>query len=257
MSLTPVLESPAIANVLTRDGAMLDFLLELERVLKIWPDNVRWNLVQIAEQTRAKLPTVVEGLSEVLAKALDIHEPLTFNEVSKAHAQLMERHRSALDARRREEVAAARRAVDGLERAMEKVRVMVATKNWRNAYRTLSYFYGLHKDSLPSDSASLMCNECLHLGVKAGVNFQELSQWLRLGVQTLLAQGDHSSIEDALDMLDAYGDVFLQQAGARGETFLTNIFLALKPAAMEFNLTLRLNDVANELNLTKVLDIVA
>ncbi len=236
---------------------MLDFLLELERVLKMWPDNVKWNLVQIAEHTRTKVHLVVDSVSDVLNKTIDIHEPMSYNEVAKAHALLLERNRSALESRRREEMHAIERALDSYERTMEKVRLMQATKNWRNAYRTLSYFYGNSKERLPTDIIVAISDDCLRLGQKAEANFQEMSQWLRVAMQCLLTSPNRDVIDDALDLLDAYGDYFLAQPAGRGEMFLTNIFLALKPAAMEFNLTPRLNDVASTLNLTRVMDVVA
>lgn len=236
---------------------MLDFMIELERVLKIWPDNVKWNLVQIAEYTNTKVHFVVEGLSEVLNKSLDVHEPLSYNEVAKAHALLMEKNRGALETRRRDEMQAIEKAIDGFDKTMEKVRVMQASKNWRGAYRTLSYFYGNQKERLPTEIIVSICDECLRLGAKGDANFQEMSQWLRIGIQALINSPNREVIEDALDLIDAYGDYFTAAPQGKGEQFLTNIFLALKPAAMEFNLTPRFNDVANGLNLTRVLDVVS
>ena len=58
-----------------------------------------------------------------------------------------------------------------------------------------------------------------------------------------------------LENLDAYGDYFLKEPQGRGEQFITNIFLTLKPSAMEFNLTPKLNEVAGELQLTAVMDV--
>lgn len=236
---------------------MLDFMLALERLLKVWPDNVKWNMVQIADQTHTRVHHVVESLTEVMNKTIDIHEPLSFNEVAKAHAILLERNRGALESRRRSEMAAVEKSLDAYDRVFEKVRAMQAEKNWRGAYRTLSYFYGVHKERLPRDYIVQICDECMRLGSKADVNFQEQSQWLRLGIQNLIASPSPERVDDALDLLDAYGDCFLQLSAAKGEQFLTNIFLALKPAAMEFNLTPRLNAVAQDLSLTRVLDVVS
>ena len=63
---------------------MLDFLMELEKVLKIWPDNVKWSIVQISDKTKTKIPHVVDYLSDALSKSLDMHDPMTFNEINKA-----------------------------------------------------------------------------------------------------------------------------------------------------------------------------
>ena len=63
------------------------------------------------------------------------------------------------------------------------------------------------------------------------------------------------SVEDALDFLEAYGDYFLTEANGKGEKFLTNLLLRLKPAAMEFDLSPKLNEVAGDFKLTEVMDV--
>jgi len=234
---------------------MLDFLLELERVLKLWPDNVKWSLVEIAERTNTKIPHVVETITEVLNKSLDVHEPLTYNEVNKAHMILMDRKRPELEALKLREKQAIQKAVESYQGTMDKIRIMEITKNWRSAYKTLNYFYGINHALLPLDYRVEICNECLRLGIKEQINFQELSQWLKRGIQHLLQKPSTDSIEDALDILDAYGDYFLSEPRGKGEKFLTNMFLLLKPSAMEFDLSVKLNEVARELELTSVMDV--
>jgi hypothetical protein len=234
---------------------MLDFLLELDQLLKLWPDNTKQSLVDIAEQTATKVPHVVGCMSEVLPKCMDVHEPLTFNEVSKAHIALMDRHRGELEAMRQRQRQAVEQSILAFDKAMDKVHLMEAAKNWRGAYKTLTYFYGMHNERLPSEYVVSICNECLRLGIKESINFQELSQWLKRGIHCLLNAPGSETIEDALDFIDAYGDYFLTESKGRGEKFLTNIFLLLKPAAMEFDLSSKLNEIAQELNLTAVMDV--
>lgn len=234
---------------------MLDFLLELERVLKLWPDNVKWSLVQIAEKTNSKIPHVVDLITEVLNKSLDVHEPLSYNEVHKAHMILMDRKRPELEALKMRERQAIQKSIESYQSTMDKIRIMEMTKNWRSAYKTLNYFYGINHTLLPLDYKVEICNECLRLGIKEQINFQELSQWLKRGIQYLLGKPSPDSIEDALDFLDAYGDYFLTEPRGKGEKFLTNMFLILKPSAMEFDLSGRLNEVARDLELTAVMDV--
>lgn len=234
---------------------MLDFLLELERLLKLWPDNTKLSLVDIAEKTKAKVPHVVECVSEVLPKCGDVHEPLSFNEVNKAHMVLMDRYRVELEAMRQKERQQINRSMAALEKTFDKVRLMEMTKNWRGAYKTLNYFYGIHHQRLPSACKVEICGECLRIGIKEGINFQELSQWLKRGIHSLLSKPTADAIEDALDFIDAYGDYFLGEANGKGEKFLTNLFLLLKPSAMEFDLSARLNEIAQDLNLTAVMDV--
>ena len=42
------------------------------------------SLVQIAEQTNMKVPYVVEAICDALCKSIEVHDPLSFNDVNKA-----------------------------------------------------------------------------------------------------------------------------------------------------------------------------
>ncbi len=234
---------------------MLDFILDLERALRIWPDGVKWSLVQIAEQTSTKVPHVVEVLTEAISKNPDVHDPLSYNEVHKAYMVLRDRHKAALEALQERERKAIVAAIGAYEQVMDKVRSMEMSKNRRGAYRTLNYTYGNYIKLLPCDIKSRICNDCLRIGIKERINFQELSQWLQRGIQHLMDSPSRESVEDALDFLDAYGDYFLTEANGKGEKFLTNLLLRLKPAAMEFDLSPKLNEVAGDFRLTEVMDV--
>jgi hypothetical protein len=231
-------------------------MLDLERVLKVWPDNTKWNILQIAAQTNAHPPLVVDFLTEGLAKQVEIHDPLSFNEVSRAHAIMMERKNGEIELRRQREQQAINKAVEALNATMEKVRIMGAAKNWRGAYKTLSYFFGVNSQRLPHVEVVQVADECLRLGTKAGINFQEMSQWFTRGLRALTMIPSQETITDALDFFDAYGEVFLDGAPLHGDQYLTTHLLALKPKAMEFDLMPRLNQVASQLGLTSVIDVV-
>ena len=233
---------------------MLDFLLNLEHLLKVWPDNAKWTIAQIAEKTATQVAHVHEYMTTALNKPIDIHDPLTFSEVTKAQIIISERQKAQIEARRREEEQAIESAIRAYDLVQEKMRVMLAAKNWRGAYKTLNYFYGVNRKFLPYDMITLVCDNCLRIGIKAQINFQELSGWLRLGIETLMHAPSSTNLEDALDFLDAYGEYFLDDPKGKGEQLMVNLFLTLKPSAMEFELTPRFNEVAGELNLTAVMD---
>lgn len=234
---------------------MLDFMLKLETLIKIWPDNVKWSIIQIAEKTQTPIPHAVEFLTESLNKNLDIHDPMTFNEVKKAYLILQDKTRSELETRQIKERQRVEKATKAYEKIMDKIRLLQTTKNWRNAYRTLSYFYGVHKDNLPREVVINICDDCLRLGIKSEINFQELINWMTKGVHTLLDSRNPEVVEDALDFIDAYGDFFLEKLQHKGESFISNLLFTLKPSAMEFDLTYRFNEIASGLNLTTVMDI--
>jgi hypothetical protein len=234
---------------------MLDFMLALERLLKIWPDNTKLDVTKIAEMTKTKVYQAVEYLSETLNKEIDIHEPMSFNEISKARALMQETLRGEIEKRRRIENEEIQNATMSFQQTMEKVRHMQTSRNWRSAYKTLEYFYGKHRDRLSTDIVVTIADECLRSGVKDQANFQELSCWLQRGVAALLRSNTHEVIEEALDFVDAYGDYFLDKNQEKGEELLKNIFLMLKPSAMEFDLTPKFNDIALGLKLNHVVDV--
>ena len=234
---------------------MLDFIIALEKMLKLWPDNVKWSLVQIAEQTNMKVPYVVEAICDALCKNIEVHDPLSFNDVNKALSALKDQHRIEIEMLRKREMEQVQKAVDSFDTLCEKIRVMERSKNWRGAYKTLSYFYGMNEKRLPKDIKVQICNDCIRLGMKENINFQELCQWLRKGVTLLIKGSSEGDVEDALDFLDCYGDYFVEKTSKKGENFLTTIFLMLKPSAMEFNLTGKFNEIAGDLKLTTVMDV--
>lgn len=236
---------------------MLNFILNLESLLKTWPENTKYNLIQVSELTGEKVPHAVDYVSQILPKAADIHEPLTFNEVNKVYNLLREKKRSELNARFVVENQKKDRALKAFEAMMAKIKVMDSQKQWRQAYKTLSYFYGSQKQLLTSDVVVAICDEALRIGIKEKINLQELSLWLKVGVQTLLVKSDLNAIEDALDFLDAYGDYFLENKKNNGEKLISEIFLLLKPSAMEFELTQKFNEVARELRFDSVMDVIS
>ena len=131
---------------------MLDFIIALEKMLKLWPDNVKWSLVQIAEQTNMKVPYVVEAICDALCKSIEVHDPLSFNDVNKALSALKDQHRIEIEMLRKREMEQVQKAVDSFDTLCEKIRVMERSKNWRGAYKTLSYFYGMNEKRLPKTS---------------------------------------------------------------------------------------------------------
>jgi uncharacterized protein with ATP-grasp and redox domains len=234
---------------------MLEFMLALEYLLRRWPDSVKMNIIQIAEQTETPTPHVMEYLTEALNKNLDPHDPISFNEASKAYGIIYEKSQDELHKRQQNTQLQVQKTLANYEIALEKVKMMQCSKNWRGAYRTLDYFFGKNKQYLSNELTVSICSECLRLGIKGSINFQELSQWLRQGISTLLSSNNQNAIESALDFIDAYGEYFIEAEGNRGENYIASLLMDLKPSVMEFNLTDRLNEVAGELRITSVMDI--
>ncbi len=202
---------------------MLDFICELEVLLNKWPDHDQWTLAQIADYTKTSVPQLVDFMTETLDRELEFHETLTREETLKVLEILKEKMKEPLEARRKQILALRQKAIDAYEQTTEKIRVLLLTKNYRSAYRTLSYYAGRHEKDLPPEMTLEICGECLRLGVKSEANLQELSQWLRKGIAASLQLNADESIETALDFLDAYGAYFTEDHEGRGRKVLAGV----------------------------------
>lgn len=207
---------------------MLDFICELERVLSRWPENAAWTIAQIADATASTVPQVVDILSDTLERELEVHEAVVAAEARHALGILKERMADQLEARRRRIEANRERAIKAYDQTMEKIRVLQSTKSWRNAYKTLSYYVGRYEKDMPEDLLLTLCGECLRLGAKSQANMQELSMWLRKGVSACLAMGTQEAIEDAIDFVDAYSEIFTEDTDGRGSRLIGNVLESLK-----------------------------
>jgi hypothetical protein len=229
---------------------MLDFICELERVLGKWPENTPWTLAQVADATGAAVPQVVDILSDTLDRELEVHESLTHAEALQALTSLKERMATELAARAKRMEQRREKAMRSYDVTMEKVRVLQTAKNWRSAYKTLSYYVGCHEKDVPADLLLSLCGECLRLGIKAEANLQELSQWLRKGIAACLAAGSPAATEDAMDFLDAFGDYFVEDTSERGRRLIGNVLETVKAQALTHNLIPRFDLLVKDLRIS-------
>ena len=228
---------------------MLDFICELERVMAKWPENDSWTLAHIADHTGSGVPQVVDILSDTLERELEVHETLTHAEALKVLTTLKERMSGELAARQRRLDQRRDKAVQAFDLTMDKVRILQSTKNWRNAYKTLSYYVGCHEKDLPKDLMLTLCGECLRLGIKSEANLQELSQWLRKGVAACISLQSPDAMEDALDFLDAYSDHFMTSSSEPGKRLIVHVLESVKTHATIHDLMPRYEALVKELQL--------
>lgn len=229
---------------------MLDFICELERVMGKWPDSASWTLAQIADSTQTGVAQVVDYLSDTLDRELEVHESLTHAEAAQALATLKERMAGELAARQKRLEQRREKAMRSYDVTMEKVRVLQGAKNWRNAYKTLSYYVGCHEKDIPDELLLNLCGECLRLGMKSDANLQELSQWLRKGVAACLAAGTTAATEDAIDFIDAYGEYFMEDTTDRGKRLISAVLESVKVQAVTHNLTPRFDTLVQDLRIS-------
>jgi len=227
----------------------LTFVREFERLLSEWPADTKRPLTVIADLTGIPIPIVVDYMGDVIDQTLDIHDPIPYKEAEKAFQMIKQRFRADINAEERREQKHRDRAGLVYESTMEKVRTLQASKNWYSAYRTLAYFAGSHSQYLSLEFVTILCNDCLRLGTKADVNFQELASWLRKGIETSLKCASVDSIADALDFIDAYGEYFLRDKSGRGQSFISSLLAQLNPSAVEMGMAEKLATIETDLNL--------
>ena len=231
---------------------MLDFVFGLERLVAKWPANPgtgkELTVTQIAEATVQGVAVAVDALAVALNKELDVQDVITLNEATQALKVLQERLAVQIQARARKVAARRDAAIKAYDSAQEKVRALQITKNWRNAYRTLTYFVGVHETDLPADLLVSLYGDLLRLGGRADANLQELGLWLRKGIQAALANPSKESMLDALDFIDAYSEHFIQHSTGQGDRVLASVVGPLAEPASRFELHNEWQTLAAQLN---------
>lgn len=228
---------------------MLDFIFELEKVIAKWPDSATWTLAQVSDYTGASIPLVVDIMSDVLDREIEVHETVTHTEAAKVLSTLRDRMAGQIVARQKRLDAQREKAMIAYDGAMEKVRVLQMGRNWRSAYKTLSYFVGCHEKDLPADLLSSLCGDCIRLGLKSDANLQELSQWVRKGVAACLTQNTAEGVEDAFDFIDAYGADLLETENGKGRRLVTNVMDLIRNDAAAFDLLPKYDSLVKELQI--------
>ncbi len=108
--------------------------------------------------------------------------------------------------------------------------------DYHKAFRTLTYFVGEFERDLPDDVIVTTCSDAIRFGIKAKENIQELGRWLQKAVATSMKVQGRNSVEEALDLLDAYGEHFLNEGSGKGSLIVGNILAALEEPAARFEL---------------------
>ena len=229
---------------------MLEFICDLENLLNRWPSDAHWTLAQIADEANASIPLVVEVMCGALNRELEVHEAISLKDATEAVRALKERMRVQLAARQRRLDAQKEQAILAYDQAMGKVRILQMGKQWRAAYKTISYFVGVHEKNLPNDLILTLCGDCLRLGIKANENLQELSRWLRKGVNACVQARNPAAIEDALDFIDAYSDHFAEEPAGAGRRLLGNVLTGLKTESQAQPVVVQIDAMVRDLSST-------
>ena len=226
---------------------MIDFIYRLNDMIPSWPHGTRWTLAHISEVTDTSVPHVLQYLSEGLGREVDIAGLISSDEALEAINNLSQKIRPEIEERERQIAQRRAHALTAFDRIMDKVRIMQAQGNWHGTFRTLSYFAGQHQDDLPRDVLITLCSDAVRAGIKSGANMQELGQWLQKAVATAMSSHTKDGVEEALDLIDAYGDYFLNEDSGKGALLLGNILAALEESAARYELWEQYKNLVDQL----------
>jgi hypothetical protein len=199
---------------------MLDFLDRFQAVVADWTDGEKLSFHELAARTKTPIPHVIEIVCMGLSKSLEVHDSISRKDADNTINNLKHKLRFEIEAMERKRAAQRDRADQAYKRTMDKVREKMKEKNSYSAYRTLSYFAGIQEAFLSRETMITICNDCLRIGFKGGVNKQELATWLQKGVKLCLSADHEDSVEDAKDLIETYGDEFAAGGDTKMAAFI-------------------------------------
>ncbi|MCY4443972.1 MAG: hypothetical protein OXC44_04130 [Proteobacteria bacterium] len=226
---------------------MIDFVYKLKDILPQWPTDSTLSVEDISSATETSVPHVIQYFSDGLKKSLDVTDKISHDEAKTALVQLTRELRSELEARSRELAQKQAQTLEAYERMMLRMRRELQGRNWPKAFRTLSYFAGENRENLPDDYLISLCSDIVRIGIKAGENIQELGRWLEMAVAVGLHQNSKEGVEEALDLIDAYSEDFLQEDTGKGALLLGNLLSAIEERAARFGLWEEYGSLINQL----------
>ncbi|MCX6127039.1 MAG: hypothetical protein NTV34_20135 [Proteobacteria bacterium] len=226
---------------------MLNFVLEFERVIGRWPENTPWTISQIADYTNSSVSTAVDAISTSLNREFDIQETISAIEGRQVLQCLRERMSRQLEARLRKIQSEKDAAMRAYDLTMDCIRVSQQARDWRTAYKTLSYFVGRYEKNIDQSLLVTLCGDCIRLGKKAECNIQELGSWLRKAVESAALSGNADAVEDALDFVDAYGDLFSADIHGIGGKIINTALKVLEIPALDFNLETQWSSLSTQI----------
>ncbi len=231
------------------DAGRIEFVRDYEQLLKHWPSDVKWPLTAIAGEMARPVPFVVNILTELTDRELDIHDPISYREADRILTIIKQRLRPEIELFELQRLKLREKIKNDYTSLAGKIRDLCKVKNWHSAYRTLSYFAGQHQNNMDPELFVSICDECLRLGQKAGINHQELGIWLRKSVSYGVREASVDAFEDTLDLIEVYAPYFLEDSSGGGERLVASILGSLTRTAVELAMVDRLREFCQGLDI--------
>lgn len=215
---------------------MIDFIFKFKELSLSWQvkKSQSYSLRQIAERTQTGLPYVIKYISDSLGEEIEYTQLITFSEAKIILETLTKKYRRQIDAQYEIKKAKAEKLKAAYDLVIKKTNKLQLVKDWDSAFKSLSYFTGEHGHNFHREIFVNLCSNIVRSGIKAkNTNLQEISLWLRKGVEKNLLEGTEEALSDALDLVETYSDYFQKEISGKGKAVLIEILNLLEPSAYE------------------------
>lgn len=226
---------------------MIDFIYRLNDIIPSWPAGMRWTLAHVSQVTQTSVPHILQYLSEALGKEFDVTGMISCDEAVETINVLSQKIRPEIEERERQIAQRRAYASQAYERLLDKLHVMQSMRNWHSAFRSITYFAGEHQNDLSRSVFVSLCSEAVRAGLKSKANMQELGQWLQKGVAAAMCSHSKEGVEEALDLIDAYGSSFLADETGKGQLLLGSTLAMLEESAARYELWEQYKQLVNQL----------
>jgi len=216
---------------------MLDFVYKLNYLLNNQQITSSQTLKQLAELTTTSFPYTLQYMSEALSKEIDLTHKFSPSEIIEAANFLSRKLSQQIEAREKYLANRQDKAKIAYEKLMLKIAKMQKEQEWYISFKTMCYFAGHNEQDLSKEIFMTMCSDIIRAGIKSkSTNPQELGIWLERGVLLSLKEKSKESVEDALDLIETYGDFFIEEGSGKGKLILLNILALIEEPACSVEL---------------------
>lgn len=211
---------------------MLDFVYKLKKLLECQKITSSQSIKQLADITATSFPHTLQYMSEGLAKDIDVSHKFSLTEMFEALNLLSQKLSKEIEQREKYIKNRQKKAECAYQRLMTKISRMQMQKEWYISFKTMSYFAGQNQEDLTRDIFINLCSDIIRAGIKSDLsNIQELGIWLDRAVSLSISTNTREAIEDAIDLIETYGDFFMKEKSGKGRLILINTLSQIEEPA--------------------------